>query len=1368
MEQTPRPRSRRTPDLTGIFDSIDQKEKPAAPAAPNKEKELLDVATLVPPAAAEEQEQSVEAAAAEGERLVVPPGLQAYLSPDLWRKLNSGDLRQGVLVNALDRTRSVVYLLSTFLPAMLVREKMNRPSAQDSGQFLTGSVLFADVSGFTALSERLAVLGPEGAERLTQIMNRYFVTMLEILAWSGGILLKFAGDAMLVYFPEMEDGKHVSWATRAALRMLRAMSEFSSIETPVERVALRMKIGVGSGEFLAASVGSKERKEYIVLGTAISLALGGEGNAAAGQLVVDQDSAACLESGFEIKPQAGGYVLVTPRAEEALGDFEIRAEKRRGRGAAPWDASPQFILNQIKIALEQIEALKPFLPVELVERVVAHAQQRGVDSEFRPTTVLFCNFQVSERLQARLGRAGVKRYVALLNAYFKAMHEAISRHGGVVTRIDPYTKGSKLLVLFGAPVAHEDDPLRAVNAALEMNLKLAEIEANCRQELGRYLSADFDEALIQHRIGITFGETFAGLVGSNTRREYTVMGDDVNLSARLMGAAKPGEILLSQRVYDVVSDYFVISALKPIQVKGKSKRIAVYQVDGPRESMLEARIHTPEALIGRATELAQAEGVFQAVLDGNCRYLSFVGPAGIGKSHLADELIRRALERGARGLFLQCRSYLANAPYACWREFLRSLAGITSLDHALVCQEKFWRLVESAGLQAGHVSPLANLMGFKPGEIKSSSVNSRVQNEATQAWLDGFKRGGGMRSGSKLSILQRLESDEPEVLGQSEKGWTATLDALETLFTWLLAQKPAVLFFEDAHWMDAASRDLLYALYERLSGRRLLVILNKRNEDREHPAPGETIFIEPLEERSTFEMVASLLLSNLGEIIHEQTRGNPLYVDEITRWIQRTWNISIADVQRSLQESNVFQKMVLSDLESLPEAQREVARVASVIGNEFRIGELHALLAQQVDPVSLSNYLRDLIRARFVVLVEAGVDARYAFVQGLVRDILYHSIPFERRRDLHGALAGYLSHPAGQRKALHRRIAAFLEQDVTADLVEQVEQIVFHYEQAGQWVPAAQQCRVAAGQTWQQGDVERTLGFYQHGLTDLERVAPGELGPDVLLLKAELLVGRGDIVCRQGDYTEAAAAYEQAVRIVQDGEKSARTGAWLLRLALLLPLQGRNEEAINLVYTAQMAHGLGDDLDAAAILAWLYARSGHAGKAAALERARQLLPVEHQSWHLGLLAMLDDLSEEWRLAVEEYRHAALPAGSALAAVHLGDAAVQAGRLDEAYIRYEQAAQVWQELPTEAAGLALARYRQAEMHWHAKRLAQAATALQEANTLILSCPPVFRVGSLTSIQNALKLVQANTGTAVWPGWRSQYYEDTFYISLLFHW
>jgi class 3 adenylate cyclase len=319
--------------------------------------------------------------------------------------------------------------------------------------------------------------------------------------------------------------------------------------------------------------------EYGVLGPAVTQTMGAEGAASGpGQLIVNEATAQRLGDDFTLLDQAPGYYSIQRIEDQEVGDFEIKAEERRARSSVPWNASPHALLAQMRVALNQIHALEPYLAAELAERVIVHARDRRVESEFLLTTVLFCNFIGFETLYDAWGRAGVQRLTSLLSAYFAAMNEAVARYGGIVTRIDPYSNGTKLLAVFGAPVSHEDDPQRAVSAALAMNAELEALNERWRQKFTRYIPADWEGPLIKHRIGITQGNVYAGMVGSSTRREYTVMGDDVNLSARLMGAAKPGQILISQRIFQSVADYFLLTEAPPIRVKASAP--SLHQVDG--------------------------------------------------------------------------------------------------------------------------------------------------------------------------------------------------------------------------------------------------------------------------------------------------------------------------------------------------------------------------------------------------------------------------------------------------------------------------------------------------------------------------------------------------------------------------------------------------------------------------------------------------------------------------------------------------------------------------------------------------------------------------------------------------------------------
>ncbi|MEW5871922.1 MAG: adenylate/guanylate cyclase domain-containing protein [Chloroflexota bacterium] len=1417
------------PDLAALFEEVDQEKKPdEGPAKSGLVKSaadvgLADLASLAgrrvrraggelaaleegdkPAEQAEERPSRREAALpsllfaesqeGEEEHLSFPPELEGYLSPDLWRKLKSPEPARGALLNALERVRSVLYLLSTFLPRNLVQEKMNRPyPGRVEGQMLRGSLLFSDVSGFTALSERLAVLGPEGAEQLTAMMNQYFAAMLEILSWSGGILIKFAGDAMLVYFPEQEENEHARWAMRAGQRMLRAMADFARIETPSGVVGLKMKIGLASGEFLAASVGSEKRMEYFVLGQAVGDTMAAEGlTRRGGQMVVNALTTEALDENYSSTPLKGGFCLVRLREKEALGDFEIKAETRRARGAIPWSATPRALLTQTEVALRQVQALRPYLAPELAERIITHARQRQVDSEYRPTTVMFCNFTGPEKLLAAWGASGTPRVTNLLSTYFNAMQQVIERYGGIVSRVDPYSKGTKMLILFGAPVAHEDDPQRAVSAALAMNAELEALEENWRRRYARHLPDELG-AVIQHRIGITFGETFAGQVGSSTRREYTVMGDDVNLAARLMGAAEMGQILINPQVQQAVGAYFVLTPLPAIRVKGKSRPIPIYQVDGPRDDTLASRVQSRGALVGRQAELEQGEAILQQALQGKGRLLTILGPAGIGKSHLADALLKRAEAQGAQVLLVQCHSYQAEAHYASWGTLLRSLARVTSLDdNPQVLYHKLVRLLARMQIPDQHMPALAALLGLSPGFVAQQQAQGTEVEEAgeqpggaaqEEAAFDFVRRGKVKRKASSLDVLQQLERQDE---GEAGLRWTHGLaqlsqaeqeglyQAVWSLIEHLASVSPVALFFEDAHWMDAASRELLKRLSQRATWLPVFLMVACRGDEMANCQEiGESLVLSTLKQADTAALVAHLLVSELAEVIYEQSNGNPLFVDEITRWFKRTHNLSADELRSVLQASNFLHKLILGGLEVLPEQQREIIKVASVIGNEFRTGEVYALLDQKVDSVTLSHHLRALAREQFIRLMEAGTDARYTFQQSLVRDILYGSLPFDQRRSLHAKMAAYLSAGPSKRRSAQLRIAAALEFS-SGSPTREAEAIAFHYEQAQEWLPAAQHLVMAGDQARLYQAYEKAATCYGRALEDLDQMrAEGEPlrgGPvdadaeaDALRLEANL--GRGDMAVMAGDYLTAAVAYEAARAGLDNDAAPDEVMEVVCNLALVLPMQGKAAEALKLLRKAARMPEAGENPVLAATLAWLLWRTGKTEAGKWIRKSRALVKSNGDAWAAGVKAMLAELAGKLGEAQEAYIAQQRYNGAALVAIRMGDQSLEQGDLEAAREAYCQAEALWRSKAEQVQDLTLALYRQAEVHWRQQDLPAARQALEEAQEALPGSALLLQAQGQTAIQRALKTLNQRKAKR-WPAWRWQAYEDAFRIAILF--
>ncbi|PKN93086.1 MAG: hypothetical protein CVU44_11695 [Chloroflexi bacterium HGW-Chloroflexi-6] len=1351
-DDQPSPRPRR--NLSSLFDSIEEKKLDS----------LRDLAQsdAVPTGGTKPLIAKVPFRP-DGDALRLAPELQTYLPPDLWRKLSNEAPRSGIYINALERLNSLLYTISTYLPADLVQEKLARPvPGLVDGKILRGCLLFSDVSGFTALSERLAALGPQGAEHLTGFINQYFTTMIDIIAWSNGTLLKFAGDATLIYFPYQENGDHARWAARAGLRMLRAMGDFANIPTPLGAVSLSMKLGLAAGDFLAASIGSPKRMEYALIGETVAQTLQAEGNSASGLLVMNRAAAEALGTDYELTEIKPGFFRLTPGADGGLDSFEIRPEKRRARSTMPWDASLEDLNAELDNVLSKIKALAPYLASELLDRIISHASQRQMQSEYRPTVVMFCNFTGPETLLSQWGSDGVQRVTGLLSAYFSDMHEAISRFGGIVTRIDPYSKGTKLLALFGAPVAHEDDPQRAVSAALAMNTSLLALNRRWQQKLSRHLPPGFSETLMQHRIGITLGETFAGQAGSSTRREYTVMGDEVNLAARLMSAAEPGQILVSEPVLERVTTYYVTRKLPPVKVKGKKKPIPIFQIDGPREDTLLSRIHLRNALIGRNQELAEAQKAFDRARHGQGGLLYLTGPAGIGKSHLADTLIRQATLNGWRMEAFQCRSYQSDEANSCWAGLVRTLAGMTPIDDPMIQAEKLERLVTELGLSSTQQASLTDLLDLRQAQLAAESQAPAESDDLFSM----VKQGRASRKASSLDVFEQLggtrAASASDTVPVTERQTARKRSALEALLTALSSASPLLVFFEDVHWMDETSRQSLLEMSKALASQPVLFLLAGRPHEG-MPESVATLQLKPFSTEETSAMAAAILTEGLTDIIHEQSKGSPLFVEEISRWIKRTHSIDQAGLKSVLQSSDILQKLVLSTLESLPETQREVARLASVIGMEFRRSDVEALLQDTLDAVSLTGYLRSLAQSRLIELNEAGIDPRYTFEQNIFRDILYTSLPFERRRELHALMADHLKNRSSRRQ-LRDKIGAFLDDATDTKPQRTAEMLAYHYEMSGQWLEAAQQMNTAA---WllppEPGGSEPLFG---RALAMLEQIPPeAASNPEIGLQKVRAQLGLAGSALRQGDLPAAAAACEAALAAAPLASLPRDLATRLVAaLALAWPSQGKVAQAEKQLDSFLESYG---DLETIwklrALQVWLAARAGR-DAGALIAAAREALPEAESNVQVRVRALLEDLSGQWAPAIPLYRSVDLADSAGLAWVRLGDASVQAGDFSASGEQYAHAHEIWKMTGSEP-GLALVAYRRAELAWLGRVDARLALSLLEESLDWLSkSPPALQTGPRVVVQNALARIKKRQ-IGPWDAWQWQPFTDLACIDLL---
>jgi tetratricopeptide (TPR) repeat protein len=586
-----------------------------------------------------------------------------------------------------------------------------------------------------------------------------------------------------------------------------------------------------------------------------------------------------------------------------------------------------------------------------------------------------------------------------------------------------------------------------------------------------------------------------------------------------------------------------------------------------------------------------------------------------------------------------------------------------------------------------------------------------------------------------------------------------------------------VIFFEDAHWMDAASKDLLRFLHPRIDRLPVLLMQAGRGDEAEarawvetslsgegRPDFGNTIWLGALEEAGSAALVAHLLVEDLAQVIHEQSNGNPLFVSEITRWFKRTRNLNAEELRGVLQTSNILQKLVLSSLETLPEMQREIAKVAAVVGYEFRTGEVQALLEASVDAVTLSNHLRGLAKEQVIILAEAGADARYAFHQTLVRDILYNSLSFEQRRAYHAKIAAYLSEAPSRRRRIQARIAAALEAG-PANPAYEAERTAEHFELAQNWQEAAVHCLMAGDQLRLFQMYEQAAVDYGRAVADLKRLSPQAADGQAAGLKFEAYLGQGELALRLGEYLTALSAFEAAqANLAEGAEAGVKKDLWL-NLALVLPTQNRADEALKWLRKVLKMPGVAEDAVIVGTMAWLLWRSEKAEASKWVRKGKALLASAADEWAVGVRTMLVDFGGDWKAAEAAYLALGKATGAALSAVRRGERQMAAGDDRSALTCFQQATELWGGGDNLSSGMALALYRQAEAYWQMQDLGAARQTLEKALAALPQSAALLQAGGNSVVPRAIKMVTKGKSKR-WPIWQWQAYDDAFRIAMLY--
>jgi len=547
----------------------------------------------------------------------------------------------------------------------------------------------------------------------------------------------------------------------------------------------------------------------------------------------------------------------------------------------------------------------------------ASPDRRTGSSERRPITVLFADIAGSTSIAERMDP---EDWTALVGDAFTRMNRTIERYDGTIARL----MGDGVLAFFGAPVAHEDDPERAVRCGLDMVRAIDELGA-AQRAVG---ASD-----LRVRVGINTGPVVVGVVGTDKANEYTAMGDAVNVAARMQAMARPGTVLITAATHRFVSTLVETVDVGVLELKGKADAVQAYEVTGLQAGGTHTRgllgMRTP--MIGRDAQLARLQAVFEVVRARQGRVACVLGEPGIGKSRMLAEL-RASVERtdgSMRWIEGRCLSYGETMPYHLVLDLVRSLIGVSgSADEQQVAE----------ALQTS----LRDLLGDGWAE--------------TYAYL-----------GHLLSL--RLEPEmQARVSGLEIEAIKRYVASLILVVRAVSTRGPVALVCDDVHWADTASVDTLLQLLPSVAALPVLFVLSSRVErgaagwrliagarDMFGDALTE-IRLDPLSPEDSRALVSNLLLieslpAATRDLVLAKAEGNPFFVEEVIRMlidrgaIVREGDRWIATEQvAGIEIPDTLQGLLLARIDRLPQESKRTLRVASVIGRQFGVTILERLL----------------------------------------------------------------------------------------------------------------------------------------------------------------------------------------------------------------------------------------------------------------------------------------------------------------------------------------------------------------------------------------------------------------------------------------
>jgi class 3 adenylate cyclase/tetratricopeptide (TPR) repeat protein len=728
--------------------------------------------------------------------------------------------------------------------------------------------------------------------------------------------------------------------------------------------------------------------------------------------------------------------------------------------------------------------------------------------EVRKTvTIVFCDLKGSTELADQLDSEAVREVLAL---YFSAMKPVLERHGGT---IEKYI-GDAIMAIFGLPRMHEDDALRAVRAAADMREALEELNVTLRAGFG---------VTLENRTGVNTGEVVTGDTGGSQR---LATGDTVNVAARLEQVAPVGEVLIGESTYRLVRESVEVMPVEPLTLRGKPEPVPAYRLVSVTADARSTR-SADQPLVGRSREIAALDAEFRRSVAGpEVRLVTVLGEAGVGKSRLIEELVRRLADE-ATVLRGRCLSYGDGITFWPLAEVLRQAAGIVPEDSE------------------------------EDARIKLKSCFGEQLADATT------------RIESSMGLSQ-------DPYGKDELFWGVRV-ALEEL----ARRTPLVVVFDDIHWAEATFLDLIEDILDASLSVPLLLVCTARHEfreDRPRFAAGRRaasqIELGELSREESGLVVRNLLGGTslpgpLERRILTLGEGNPLFIEQMFSMLvddgslrQQAGRWVFSGSAKAISVPGNVSSLLGARLDRLGAAERRVVESASVIGLEFSSDAVAVLVQEDNDRTDLGPPLAALCRKKLIRRAEAGAADDFHFSHILIRDAAYARLLKRTRAGLHERFAAWLAVMVGSRVAEYEEILGYhLEQShlYRAELGP--------IDDAGRRLGAAASRHLASagGRALVRGDLPAAANLLQRAAALL-----GEQDP----ARALLLLDAGEAAVDIGELERAESVLTEAVdRALAADEMGIARAAALALLQLryttdahaLQQSIGRHESMVELV-----------------------------------------------------------------------------------------------------------------------------------------------------------------------------------------------------------